>query len=359
MDFVERIAALRRRLEEAGCDGLVSLSPADNFYLTGFMGSTSAVIVTADRVEFLCDFRYREQAREQVQAFEIREEETSVLTPAGKRLGELGLKQIAFEPGAMTVADRLRLEEHAGRKLKPLAGLVAALRLYKDSDEIGRIREALQLTEEALSSVLPHLEEGISEREMAARLEYEFKCRGASGAAFSSIALFGPRSSLPHGSPGERRLQRGDIVLFDCGCLLEGYCSDLTRTYLFDTIPESWFEEVYELTLTAQQVALEAAKPGMKCVELDAVARDLIADAGHGERFGHGLGHGVGIEIHEGPRVSTLSEEVLEPGMVVTIEPGVYVPGQGGVRIEDMIAVTEDGCEVLTRMPKELRMLLS
>jgi Xaa-Pro aminopeptidase len=359
MDYAERVAALRRKCIEAGCDGFVSISAPDNFYLTGFLGSTSAVIVTADRAEFLCDFRYREQAQEQVKNFEIREAGASIMSPLGERLSQLGLKQTAFEPGAMTVAQRLQIEEGAGRKLKPVAGLVAALRLRKEDDEIGRIREALQLTEEALEAVLPHLEEGVAEREMAARIEYEFKCRGASGAAFSTIALFGARSSLPHGAPGERRLRRGDIVLFDCGCLLDGYCSDLTRTYLFDTIAESWFEEIYELTLTAQQVALEAAKPGMKGVELDAIARDLISDSGHGDRFGHGLGHGVGIEIHEGPRVSTLSEHVLEPGMVVTIEPGVYIPGQGGVRIEDMIAVTEEGCEVLTRMPKQLRMLLS
>jgi len=188
-------------------------------------------------------------------------------------------------------------------------------------------------------------------------MEYEFKRRGAQGASFDTIALFGQKSSLPHGRPTDKPLERGDVVLIDFGCRKNGYCSDLTRTYVYGTIPGAWFEEVYDLTLTAQKLALEAVRPGMSCRELDAVARDLITEAGHGKHFGHGLGHGVGLEIHEAPRLNPESATVLEAGMVITIEPGVYLPGKGGIRIEDLVLVTKDGGELLSGSPKELRIL--
>jgi Xaa-Pro aminopeptidase len=257
----------------------------------------------------------------------------------------------------MKVSALRGVEKKYKGRTEPVEELVAGLKAVKESGEVEAIRAALALSEGILTDMLVRLEPGMPEREAAALFEYEFKRRGASGASFDTIALFGPRSSLPHGAPGDTPLEPGDTVLFDFGCRLNGYCSDLTRTCCFATIPGPWFAEVYDLTLTAQRLAIEAARPGMGCRELDSVARKLIADAGHGEHFGHGLGHGVGIEIHESPRLNPHSDTVLEPGMVVTVEPGIYLPGRGGVRIEDVIVITEDGCEVLSTFPKELRIL--
>ncbi|MCP4644594.1 MAG: aminopeptidase P family protein [bacterium] len=354
--MTDRLTALRQRLSEVECDGFVSLSPPLNQWLTGFRGSTSAVVVTGSEARFLCDFRYTEQAGDQVGGgFSVEEVEGGLPTRAGECLN--GSPRIAFEPATMTVAQQLDLQKACDGQLQAAPDVVSALRMVKTPEEIALIREAQELAEGVLAGIVDSLEAGVTEREVAARFEYEFKKRGASGASFDTIALFGARSSLPHGEPGNTPLQAGDVVLFDFGCRRAGYCSDLTRTYAFGTIPAVWFEEVYDVTLTAQRRALEAARPGMTGRELDAVARDLIEEAGFGDRFGHGLGHGVGIEVHEGPRLSKQGDVVLEPGMVVTIEPGIYQPGRGGVRIEDLVAITETGCENLTTAPKELKVI--
>ena len=353
----DRIKALRARIKEAECDAFVSLAPPVNQYLTGFTGSTSAVVVTKREAHFLCDFRYTEQAGIQVRdPFEVQEVKGSLATRTGERLSALGAKRAAFEPDRLTVAAHEALANAFSGELAA-KDLVSALRQVKDPDEIERIRAASALAEGVLADIVESLETGVTEAEVAARFEYEFRRRGASGASFDTIALFGPRSSLPHGEPAETALSPGDIVLFDFGCRLGGYCSDLTRTYAYGTIPPSWFEEIYDLVLTAQRIALEAVRPGIPCRELDAVARNLISEAGHAAHFGHGLGHGVGIEIHEGPRLNAESDAVLQAGMIVTIEPGVYLPGKGGVRIEDLVAVTKEGCDILSTAPKELRIL--
>ena len=352
-----RVESLRGKLAAIEADAWLSLAPPDNQYLTGFMGSTSAVIVTAQEALFLCDFRYTEQARDQVSQFNIEQVSGSFVTRVAERLASLGPKTVAFDSMTMTVAQQKGVQERFRGELKPAPGLVAGLRMIKSADEIERIRAASELAEDALRDVLEALTPGLTESELAARLEYEFKRRGAEGAAFDTIALYAARSSMPHGKPTPAPLQRGDIVLLDLGCRKDGYCSDLTRTYVFDTIPGAWFEEIYEITLGAQQAALEAIRAGASCRAIDRVARDRISEAGYGANFGHGLGHGVGIEVHENPRLSFESDAVLEAGMVVTVEPGIYLPGRGGVRIEDLVVVTTDGCDVLTRTPKKLRIL--
>jgi Xaa-Pro aminopeptidase len=197
----------------------------------------------------------------------------------------------------------------------------------------------------------------VRERELAAEIEYALRKAGASGVSFPPIVAFGEGSSLPHYSPGDRPLKKGDIILIDCGCVLNGYCSDWTRSFCFGSIPGSWFEEIYAVTLDAQLAGLAACRPGAACREVDAAARDIIQDAGYGDHFGHGLGHGLGIEVHESPRLNATSSAALAPGMVVTVEPGIYLAGRGGVRIEDLVVITENGHEVLTRVPKELRVL--
>lgn len=352
-----RIDALRSRLAESGCEAFISFAPATNQWLSGFRGSTSAIIVTQGDAIFLNDFRYTEQVATQVAGFTTKEVPGNIQVRAGEQLVALGAASAAFEPGYMTVGELEFVKSAYSGVLKPVPDIVGPLRMVKSKDEIDTIRAAGQLAEGVLADLIEDLKPGITERELAARFEYEFKARGASGASFDTIALFGARSSLPHGMPGDKPLESGDIVLLDFGCRLNGYCSDLTRTFAFGRIPGAWFEDIYHLTLTAQRRALEAVGPGKPCRDVDAIARDIISEGGHGKHFGHGLGHGVGIEIHESPRLNPESSAVLAPGMVVTVEPGIYLPGQGGVRIEDLVVVTEAGCENLSKAPKELRIL--
>lgn len=355
----ERLTELRKRLAARGHDAYVSLAQPNNFYLTGFRGSTSGVVVSADEAWFLCDFRYYEQAAAQVSDYEVDRVTGSLSARTGERLKTLGAIHAAFEPVYMTVAQAEAIQKTFGAPLEPDNELVATMRQVKSPREIQKVRDALKLAEGVLGDLTGTLSAGISERELAAHIEYELKKRGASGASFDTIVLFGSRTSLPHGEPGDARLQHGDVVLLDFGCRLDGYCSDLTRTYAFSTIPDTWFTKIYEIVLAAQRRALEAARPGITARELDAAARTILTEGGFGEYFGHGLGHGVGIEIHELPRLGTESDTILESGMVVTVEPGIYLPGRGGVRIEDVIAITDEGCEVLSSAPKELKVLSS
>ncbi len=352
-----RLDALRVELQSHGCDAFVSFFSPANEYLTGFRGSTSAVLITPTDAVFLCDFRYTEQAGEQVKGFVVEEVAGGVETAAGERLKGLGVTRIAVEPSTLSLDQSMTVERVAGTAVVPIKGLGTTARMVKFDDEKSKLRASSALAEAALASVLPLLKEGITEAEFVAHLEFEFKKRGALGSSFSPIALFGSRSSLPHGVPGKKRLESGDIVLLDLGCILESYCSDLTRTFVFGTIPGNWFEEIYKVTLTAQLAALGAIRPGVSCRDADAVARDIITEAGYGKYFGHGLGHGVGLEIHEAPRLNQHSDTILQPGMAVTVEPGIYIPGQGGVRIEDLVLVTEAGCEILTKLPKDLKVL--
>lgn len=356
-----RIDRLRQALTETDCDAFVSVFPPDNQYLSGLQTSfeeiSSGIVVTPKEAHFLCDFRYTEQAREEVQGFEIQQIDGDLLTRLGERLCALDVQRPAYASYGFTVEEFSRLANAYKGEFTAANRLVAELRLRKEPGEIETIRAASNLAEGVLHDMLPKVRSGVHERDIAAEFEFEFKKRGASGASFGTIALWGPRSSLPHGIPGDTKLADGDVVLLDFGCRLSGYCSDLTRTFACGTIPGAWFEEIYQITLNAQQSALRGVRPGAVCRDVDAVARGIITDAGYGNYFGHGLGHGVGIEIHEAPRLNKHSEVVLEPGMVVTVEPGIYLPGKGGVRIEDLVVVTSDGCDVLTRTPKELRVL--
>jgi len=353
----KRLSKLRQRLQAAQCDAFFSLSRYTNTFLTGFRGSTSAILVTAGEACFLCDFRYTEQARQQVSGFSVTEVSGELDKRAGEQLKTLGVQTAGFDPAELTVYQRDVVEKAFGGPTIPLNALAAGLRLVKDTEEIAAIRAASELAEGALARILEELRPGITEREGSARLDYEFKCRGAEGPAFETIVLFGPSSSLPHGRPGDKPLEPGDIVLVDCGCIRDGYCSDLTRTFVFGRIPGVWFEEIYQVTLAAQRAALDGVAAGMRGRDVDAIARTIIAEAGYGDHFGHGLGHGVGLEVHEAPRLNMESEVLLEPGMVVTVEPGIYLPGRGGVRIEDLAVVTENGCDALTRSSKELQVL--
>jgi Xaa-Pro aminopeptidase len=355
--YTQRIACLQSSMKRSGYDAFISVDPVDNAYLTGFFGSTSALLITAQEVEFLCDFRYIEQAAAQVHHGQVLECKGNLDIRLAERLVQQRLVRIAFEPETVSVARYETLKKNCTGTLIAAPGICRDLRLRKEQGEIERIAAATDLAEEALEATLEHLTTGVSECAIAGLLEHEFRKRGAQGASFDTIVLFGERSSLPHGRPGDRPLQKGDIVLVDCGCVLDGYCSDLTRTFVFGRIPDSRFGEIYEVTRVAQAEALQAARSGVCARVVDAAARTRITDAGYGDNFGHGTGHGVGLEVHEAPRLNAESGAVLKAGMVVTVEPGIYLPGRGGVRIEDLVVITGDGNSNFNRLPKELRIL--
>lgn len=358
-----RLAGLRRAFAAQGASqdgrpvqGLLVTRPENRFYLTGFTGSAGYVLITGRHARLLTDFRYTEQASLQAPGFEIIRHGAPWFRAFGEQVSELGLERLGFEAEHVSVADLESLREAApGLDLVGLRGTVEELRLVKDETEIALIERAVTCSDEAFRKVLASgvLRPGVREFEVAAEIEHHMRLGGASRAAFDTIVASGPRSSLPHGRASGRVLSAGDLVTMDFGAVVDGYCSDITRTVVIGAAdPEQ--RRVYDLVLRAQLAGLRAVAPGAGGREVDEAARAVIRDGGHGEHFGHGLGHGVGIAVHEGPRLSPVSESVLRAGMVTSVEPGVYLTGWGGVRIEDLVVVTASGCRVLTRSPKEL-----
>jgi Xaa-Pro aminopeptidase len=353
-----RLDELRDRLAANEVDALVSLDAVTNDYLSNFSGSTSAVIVTANRAILVTDFRYREQARAEVAGFELREASDSYMREVCQALSDTGARKIGFEPDRMTVKSYHEVQEWLSTvELVAVDRLVSKLRMCKDDGELEKIGRAAQIATAVVTEIPSIVKEGVSERELAAEIEYLIRNKGADGSSFDPIALFGDRSSLPHGKPSERRLASGDIVLVDLGARRNGYNSDLTRTWVYHRIPAGRTKEIYEIVKSAQEAALTALRAGMSCAEFDAVGRNVIRESGYGDNFGHGLGHGVGLEVHEAPRISAQSTDQLEEGMVITVEPGIYIPGEGGVRIEDLVLVTSTGCEVLTDADKRFTVI--
>jgi Xaa-Pro aminopeptidase len=356
-----RLQRLRELLGHERLDALFVSALIDVRYLTGFTGSSGAAVVrgsggSEDDV-FLTDFRYTTQSSEQVSSLYRREilggEIIDGLAPL---LGE-GPGRLGFDDTSTTVAGLGRLREAlpAGWELVPSAGLVQKLRLIKDAGEVERLRASSQLADEALRGVLEDGIVGRSERDVAIDLELRMRRLGAEAPSFSSIVAAGPHASLPHAQPRDQPIPRDVLVTIDWGALHEGYCSDCTRTYATGEGVSGQAREIYELVLAAQLKGLEAVRPGPNGREVDAQAREVIEAGGEGEHFGHGLGHGVGMEIHEGPRLSrNASTAPLQAGNVVTVEPGIYLPGVLGVRIEDLVVVEEQGNAVLTSLPKDL-----
>lgn len=352
----ERVRRLREEMSREGVEALLVLGRANCRYLSGFSGSAGWGLLTPEGAYLLTDARYREQAeRECAPHWEVREVKWKRASEMLLEiLREEGISVLHGEGEHLSHESWIRLEKALeGVELRSARGVVEKLRMIKDEEEVRKIRKATEIAERALSATLPLLREGIAEREVAAELDYRMRREGAEAPAFETIVAFGSRTSLPHARSGEARLSRGDLVLIDFGARWEGYHSDLTRTFFFGRSGEEQ-RRVYRAVLRAQKAALEGARAGVPAKEVDGRAREVLAEEGLGERFGHGLGHGVGLEIHEAPRLGEEEESPLEAGMVVTFEPGVYMPGWGGVRIEDLAVVVEEGVEVLTSFPKEI-----
>jgi Xaa-Pro aminopeptidase len=354
----ERCARLAELIAAAALDALIVEGAANLRYLTGYTGSNGLALVRADGGGlFLTDFRYAAQIAEEVDgAFEC-EIVTGELLDA--MAGSLKSGRVGFDDTVTSVRRRARLGELVGGSVELVTadGLVERLRAVKDEQEVASIAAAAELIDGLLEWLAQSGLGGRAEREVAISLEHEMRLRGASAPSFGSIVAAGPRGALPHASPGERPIERGMLVTLDIGAVVDGYCSDCTRTVAVGE-PGALAREVYEIVAAAQRAGLEALAPGVSGRQADAAARSVIEAAGYGERFGHGLGHGVGLEIHEAPRLSRTSAEAeLVAGNVVTVEPGIYLPGELGVRIEDLVVVREQGPQILSRFTKELLVL--
>ncbi|MEA2399032.1 MAG: Xaa-Pro aminopeptidase [Thermoleophilaceae bacterium] len=338
-------------MRERDLDALLVTNLVNVRYLTGFTGSNALCLVGPGLRLFFTDFRYVTQARREVgDAFDREQGRQDLLEDVAERMSG----RVAFEDAHLTVRQHERLRGYAGDDVELVAAgrLVEDLRKVKDDSELERIRAAAALADEIFEHARAMGLAGRTERDVAVELETEMRRRG-SDPSFPSIVAGGPNGSLPHARPGGDAIEPGTLVVIDMGCVLDGYCSDCTRTFATGPIPDG-AAEVYDLVLRTQVATLDEIRPGVACRDVDAFARQLIAAAGHGERFGHGLGHGVGLEVHEQPTLSRAGEGELAAGNVVTVEPGVYVPDEFGVRIEDLVVVSESGREVLSGFPKEL-----
>ncbi|MDQ0058308.1 M24 family metallopeptidase [Paenibacillus harenae] len=352
-----RVDRLRKLLEESGYEAILIGSDVNRRYISGFTGSSGMVLITQDERYLLTDFRYRTQAPEQAVDFKIVEHGANPIDDVRELLAQHGIKQLAFEQDHVVYSQYSAWTEALpGITLQPSGALVEKLRMIKDDAELKVMQEAADLADKTFSYILNIIKPGMRESDIALEMEVFMRSHGATSSSFDTIVASGERSALPHGVASDRLVGQDEFVKLDFGAYYQGYCSDLTRTVVVGT-PTEKHREIYSIVLEAQLHALECIKPGISGREADALARDVIAKYGYGDLFGHGTGHGLGMEIHESPRLSKLSETILTPGMTVTVEPGIYIPGFGGVRIEDDIVITETGIKILTSSPKELIIL--
>lgn len=355
----KRTEKLLSVLKEQDIDAMIIVNPSNRRYLSYFTGSAGVLYISPTTQVLLTDFRYIEQANTQCPDYEILNHQAKGILPSLKELMDKDqVKTVGIESNSVTFADYEDYKANFGEiTIKGTKNMVEGLRQIKDHTEIESLKRAETIGDIAFTNIIrfirEHVKNGITENEIALELEVNMRKNGAQGTSFSSIVAAGTKSSLPHAVPEDVILKEGDFVVMDFGCIYNGYCSDMTRTIVIGE-PTQKHIEIYNTVLLANQEALKAIKPGKTGKEIDAIARDIIADAGYGDYFGHGLGHSVGLDIHENPRLSMADNTPLEPGMVVTVEPGIYIPGFGGVRIEDLVVVTENGIENLTYSPKEL-----
>ncbi len=356
METAARLDRLRACLPGAGCDALLVTSLTNIRYLTGFTGSAALLLVQVDDALFVSDGRYRDQAADQIAAARVQTrieiagtEQKDILSAAGAGIARLGLEAEYVTWAQQRTYDS---EWFLSAEVIPTEGLVDGLRLVKDEGEVARIEAACAIADQALGNVRGRLFEGVTEAELALELDTEMRRLGADGSSFETIVASGPNGAKPHARPSPRRIEDGDLVVIDFGALVDGYHSDMTRTIAVGELSDTQ-RRMVEVVRTSQAAGVAAVRAGATGKAVDDVCRTVIANAGWGDAFLHGTGHGVGLDIHEAPRVSAVSTATLAAGHVVTVEPGVYLPEHGGVRIEDTVVVTEDGCRILTRAPKD------
>lgn len=352
-----RRSRLKPFFEEYALKALLFTDLRNIRYLCGFTGTEGALLISQDNAWFLCDSRYTAQAAQEVQSAEVRECGAIRIDTVAALANEYGLGRIGFEASHTPVSSFRRMSEKlTGIELVELGTNLDEIRVCKDAAEIEQLTSVATLASQALTSVLAEIKPGVREAEIALALELEMRRRGADGKAFDFIVASGERGAMPHGRASDKIIRSGELVTIDFGALKDGYHSDETVTIACGE-PEIRAREIHSIVRTAHDLAIDAVRPGISCKDLDEVARSYIRNKGYGEYFGHGLGHGVGLEIHEMPTLSPSSTAVLEEGMVITVEPGIYIPGFGGVRIEDTVVVTGTGCQIITSADKQLLVL--
>lgn len=353
---MEKLIRLREAMGKVNIDSLFITNPYNRRYLTGFTGTAGVVFISQKSAKLITDFRYIEQAGKQVQGFEIVEHKGTVIEEVAKQAQELKSKKLGFEQGYLTFAAYKAYEKQVQTELVPTSGIIENLRLIKTPAEIKILKEAADVADRAFTHILNFIRPGITELAVSNELEFFMRKEGATSSSFDTIVASGKRSALPHGVATDKVIETGDLVTLDYGAYYNGYVSDITRTVAVGQ-PSEKLVKIYDIVLEAQLRGMAGIKPGMTGKEADALTRTFINEKGYGEYFGHSTGHGIGLEIHEGPALSIKSDLILQPGMAVTVEPGIYVPGVGGVRIEDDTMITLAGNEALTHSKKELIIL--
>ena len=349
-----RLTKLRQKMASEALETILITDPANRRYLSGFTGTAGMLIVTQDRAMLATDFRYYEQVEKQAPQFELVKIKDRFINLLPDLIGELGIRQLGFESKNVTVDMHKDLANALpnGVDLVATSDIVEELRMVKDEEEMAALRRAIALGDTAYAHITESMQPGMTERQVAWELESFMRTHGAEKVAFDIIVAAGPNGAMPHARTSDRPIQPGEPVVMDLGAVVNGYCSDLTRTVSLGEA-DGRYRKVYEIVLRAQQAALENIRPGMTGQEADAIARAVITEAEYGAAFGHGLGHGVGLMVHEKPSVGRLADkDVLQAGMVFSVEPGIYLPGEFGVRIEDLVVLREDGPEALSQASK-------
>ena len=350
---MNKLATLRTKLKEKNLDAMIVTNDYNRRYISGFTGTAGVVLITLDKQFFMTDFRYTEQAHTQAVGFDIVEHKQSVIKELARLVRELKLEKVAFEADDLTYETANQYKEQIEAELIPTTNMIAAIRMIKTEEELAVMQKAADISDAAYAHILTFVKPGMTEIEVANELEFFMRKQGATSSSFDIIVASGYRSALPHGVASEKKIATGELVTLDFGALYQGYCSDMTRTFAVGEINDQ-LKEIFNTVLEAHLRGLKGTKAGMTGKAADALTRDYIKEKGYGEYFGHGTGHGLGLEVHEGPRLSPMGDMTLAENMVVTVEPGIYVPNVGGCRIEDDIVITKTGNKSLNKAPKEL-----
>lgn len=350
---MSRVKAIQTELKKQELDALLVTSPFNLRYVSNFTGSTGLGVITHDKAYFVTDFRYTEQAAEQAEGYEIIQNTGPIFDEVKALVEQESISNLGFETNFMTFSNYELLNSLVDCKLTPVSGLIEALREIKEESEIDTIQEAIRITEYAFEEILHFIKPGVTEIEVANKLDFLMREKGASGVSFDTIVASGKRSAMPHGVASDKSIEQGEMITIDFGCYYNGYVSDMTRTFALGD-PGEELKKIHQIVLDANLKVTEQIKAGITGKDLDAVARDYITEKGYGKAFGHSTGHGIGLEVHEGPGINFKNENALVSGNVITNEPGIYIPGLGGVRIEDDLVVTDTGSRNLMTVSKEL-----
>lgn len=344
-------------MEEASIGAALITSPENRYYFSDFRGSSGALLITRENAWLFTDFRYTDQASDESPLYEIVNHNREMYQTISQYIKNHSIKEVGIEQVTLPVNDYLEIKEHLSDvELSPIDEQMFDLRMIKDDKEIGYLRKAVAICDKAFEQILNYIRPGVSEKDIGMELEFAMRRAGAESIKANHVIASGERASLPHGQATDRIVKVGDFVKMDFGARVNGYYSDFTRTVVLGD-PSKRQREIYDIVRTAQEASLKAIGPGITCSEMDEIGRSIIREAGYGDNFGHSLGHSIGLAVHEKPAMRKTDETVLQPGMIITVEPGIYIPGFGGVRIEDLIVITENGYENFTHATKDLQVL--